>query len=96
MTQKSFFQTEILNSQKHKIMNWEQCRDYGLIQIDPINDNLVLLYYNPYSYMYASGPAWIHVEDARWQGKNLILKGRDDAGFPRVFVMDGFGSYRPI
>lgn len=76
--------------------NWEQCRNYGLVRIDPCNDNVVLLYYNQYSYVIAGSPMWLHVEDAYWQGNNLMLRGYDDAGYPRVYVMDGFCSYRQI
>lgn len=77
-------------------MNWEHCRNYGLIRIDPVNDNDVILYYDPYSYMFAGSPAWLHVEDARWQGNNLIVRGRDKNGFAMVYVMDGFNNYRPV
>jgi hypothetical protein len=76
--------------------SWEECRNYGLIQIESNNDTLVRLYYNQFCYVYAGGPMWIHVEDARWQGDHLILRGKDDYGVPRVYVMDGFHSYRSI
>jgi len=73
--------------------NWEQCRNYGLIQIE---NNNIRLYYNPYSYYLAGNPLFLQVQDATWQGNNLILKGYDPSGFPRVYVMEGFNSYRQI
>jgi len=73
--------------------NWEQCRNYGLIQID---NNVIRLYYNPYSYCLAGNPLFLNVQDVMWQGEHLILRGHDTSGFPRVYVMNGFNSYRPI
>ncbi len=74
--------------------NWEQCRNYGLIRID--SNNNVILYYNQYSYMFAGNPISIRLDEAYWQGSNLIVRGSDYYGNPRVYVMDGFNSYRQI
>jgi len=75
--------------------NWEQCRNYGLVQIERHN-NTIKLYYNQFSYCLAGNPLFLNVEDAYWQGENLILRGFDISGFPRVYVMNGFNSYRQI
>jgi hypothetical protein len=73
--------------------NWEQCRNYGLVQID---NNVIRLYYNPYSYHLAGNPLSFYVNDAYWQGDNLILRGTDQSGYSRVYVMNGFNNYRQI
>ena len=73
--------------------NWERCRNYGLVQID---NNVIRLYYNPYSYQLAGNPLFLNVNEAYWQGENLILRGTDTSGYPRVYVMNGFNNYRQI
>jgi hypothetical protein len=74
--------------------NWEQCRNYGVIRMGA--HNTVLLYYNQFSYSIAGNPMFLHVEDACWQGQHLILRGKDSYGIPKVYIMDGFNSYRQI
>jgi hypothetical protein len=74
--------------------NWEQCKNYGLIQIE--SNNVIRLYYNQFGYCLAGNPLFLQVQDAQWQGNHLILRGVDTSGFPRVYVMDGFNSYRQI
>ena len=70
--------------------NWEQCKNYGLIQIE--SNNVIRLYYNQFGYCLAGNPLFLQVQDAQWQGNHLILRGVDTSGFPRVYVMDGFNS----
>ncbi len=76
-------------------MNWEQCKDFGLIQIDP-NNNTIRLYYDPYSYRLAGSPNFIIVGNAMWQGENLLVRGIDQSGNSLVYVMNGFNNYRRI
>lgn len=74
--------------------NWEQCRSYGLVEIE--RNNSIRLYYSPYGYCLAGNPIFLQVESAFWQGENLIIRGYDTSGFPRVYVMNGFNNYRQI
>lgn len=74
--------------------NWEQCRNYGVIRLD--SNNNVILYYNQYSYQFAGNPNHIEIDEACWQGENLIIRGKDAYGYPIVYVMNGFNNYRQI
>jgi len=76
-------------------MNWEQCKGFGLIQIDPMN-NTIKLYYNQFSYRLAGSPNFLTVENAMWQGENLLVRGIDTSGNSVVYVMNGFNNYRRI
>jgi hypothetical protein len=76
-------------------MTWSECRSFGVVEILSIN-NTVKLYYNPYSFQFAGNPLFLNIESANWQGNNLILKGYDNYGNTKVYVMDNFNSYRPI
>ena len=76
-------------------MNWEQCRNFGLIKIDP-NNNTILLYYGPYGWRLAGNPNFLTIENAIWQGENLLIRGTDDYGNSLVYVMNDFNSYRRI
>jgi hypothetical protein len=76
-------------------MNWEQCKNFGLIQIDPTN-NTIHLYYSPYGYKLAGSPNFLTIENAIWQGENLLVRGTDAYGNSLVYVMNEFNSYRRI
>lgn len=76
-------------------MNWERCKEYGLVEINPVNGD-IRLYYNQFSYMLAGNPIWFTPEAATWQGNNLIVRGYDQYGKQRAVVMDGFNSYRQV
>jgi hypothetical protein len=76
-------------------MNWEQCKGFGLIQIDPMN-NTIKLYYNQFSYRLAGSPIFLTVENAMWQGENLLVRGIDTSGNSVVYVMNDFNNYRRI
>jgi hypothetical protein len=76
-------------------MTWEQCKDYGLIQIEPGN-NTVRLHYSQWSTMIAQKPAFLHVESAFWQGSNLVLRGHNQYNEPLVYMMSDFNSYQRI
>lgn len=76
-------------------MNWEQCKGFGLIQIDSMN-NTIRLYYNQFSYRLAGSPNFLTVENAMWQGDNLLVRGIDPLGNSVVYVMNGFNNYRRI
>jgi hypothetical protein len=76
-------------------MNWEQCKNFGLIQIDP-NNNTIRLYYSPYSYRLAGSPNFMTIHSAIWQGDNLLVRGVDNYDNPLIYIMDGFNSYRRI
>ena len=76
-------------------MNWEQCKNFGLIQINPIN-NTILLYYSPYEWRLAGSPNFLTLDNAMWQGDNLLVRGTDISGNSYVYVMNDFNSYRRI
>lgn len=76
-------------------MNWEQCRNYGMIEINPVN-NTIKLFYNQWSYALAGNPLFINVENATWQGNNLIVRGYDQYGQPKGVVMNSFNTYIQI
>jgi hypothetical protein len=76
-------------------MNWSQCKNFGLTDIDP-RTNTVKLFYNEYSYQIAGSPINLVVESANWQGNNLIVKGFDPHGRRRIYVMNDFHSYREV
>jgi hypothetical protein len=76
-------------------MNWEQCKNFGLIQIDPTN-NTIRLYYSPYCYTLAGSPNFLTIENAIWQGEHLLVRGTDSCGNSLVYVMNGFNNYRRI
>jgi hypothetical protein len=76
-------------------MNWEQCKNFGLIQIDPIN-NTIKLYYGPYGWRLAGSPNFLTIESAIWQGENLLVRGTDSYDNSYVYVMNDFNSYRRI
>lgn len=76
-------------------MNWEQCRNFGLIKIDP-NNNTILLYYGPFGWRLAGNPNFLTIENAIWQGENLLVRGTDSYGNSLVYVMSDFNNYRRI
>ena len=76
-------------------MNWSQCKNFGLTDIDP-RTNTVKLFYNEYSYQNAGSPINLVVESANWQGDNLIVRGYDSHGTPRTYIMNNFNSYREV
>lgn len=76
-------------------MNWEQCKNFGLIQIDT-NNNTIKLYYSPYSFRLAGSPNFLLIDSAIWQGDNLLVRGTDSSGNSYVYVMNEFNSYRRI
>jgi hypothetical protein len=76
-------------------MTWEQCRDYGLISIEPGN-NTVRLHYSQWGTRIAEKPLLLQVESASWQGNNIILRGYNHYGEPLVYVMTDFSSYQRI
>jgi hypothetical protein len=76
-------------------MNWEQCRNFGLIQIDPIN-NTIKLYYGPNGWRLAGNPNFLIIENAIWQGENLLVRGTDAYGNSLVYVMNDFNNCRRI
>lgn len=81
---------------KHVIkMTWEQCKNFGLIQIEPSN-NTVRLYYNQWSTIIAQKPGFLYVVSASWQGNNLILRGYNQYDEPLVYVMTDFNSFQRI
>jgi len=76
-------------------MNWSQCKNFGLTDIDP-RTNTVKLFYKEYSYQNAGSPINLVVESANWQGDNLIVRGYDSHGTPRTYIMNNFNSYREV
>jgi len=76
-------------------MNWSQCKNFGVTDIDP-RTNSVKLFYDPYSYQFAGSPINLVVESANWQGDNLIVKGHDPHGSRKVYIMNNFNSYREV
>jgi hypothetical protein len=76
-------------------MTWEQCKNFGLIEINP-NNNTVLLYYSPYGWRLAGTPNFLTLHNAMWQGDNLIIKGTDTYGNSYVYIMNEFNNCRRI
>ena len=76
-------------------MNWEKCREFGVVEINYSN-NTVKLYYNQFGFCLAGNPLFLEVESATWQGNSLILRGYDRYGVRMVYVMQGFNSYQQI
>lgn len=76
-------------------MTWEQCKRFGLIQVDP-NNNTIRLYYSPYDFQLAGSPNFLKIDSVIWQGDHLQVRGTDDYGNYYVYMMNGFNSYRRI
>lgn len=76
-------------------MTWEQCKNYGLA-VPGDNGTNVRLFFNQYSSQMAVTPPGMIVESAMWQGDFLQVRGKDNHGTPRVILMDGFFSWRPV
>ena len=76
-------------------MTWEQCRNYGLVEIDSRN-NTIKLYYSNWGFQFAGNPMFLITENATWQGNNLIVRGYDQYGTGKAIVMTNFNSYREI
>jgi len=75
--------------------DWLKCRDYGLIEINPVN-NSIRVFYERYSSKMASHPQWLTLENANWQGNNLMLHGRNSYGERKTVVMTDFFSYYEV
>lgn len=76
-------------------MTWNECKKYGLAVPTPNGTN-VKLFYDQYSFQMAGTPAGMIVESAVWQGDFLQVRGRDSHGTPKIILMDGFHSWRPV
>jgi hypothetical protein len=77
-------------------MTWNECKNFGVVEIVPGN-NTLKLYYNQWSFCLAGNPIFLNITDAFWQGNNLILRGYNTSNRqPLIYIMDGFNSYRPI
>jgi hypothetical protein len=75
--------------------DWEKCRNYGHIVVNPMN-NQIRLYYNQFEYKVAHNPLFFVVEAAHWQGNSLILRGKDSRGSQSVLLMTDFFNYQII
>lgn len=75
--------------------NWEQCRNYGKVVVNPTN-NQIMLYYNQFEWRMAMNPPFFIVETAHWQGNSLILRGKDSRGDNSLLLMTNFFSYEFI
>lgn len=77
-------------------MNWEKCRDYGVVQIEE-RSRVVRLFYSPYDSLIASGtPVWLVPESATWQGNNLIVRGYNPHGDRKTIVMTDIWKYQEV
>ena len=68
-------------------MNWEQARNFGVIEITSTGTQL-RLFYNPYNFIGVTTPnPYMVIESAIWQGNNIIIKGHDQQhGKPLVYI----------
>jgi hypothetical protein len=77
-------------------MNWEICKAYGVIQVNPRN-NSISLYYDRFNHKNVPSPnLYMVIESAIWQGNSLIVRGVDQSGFQRVYIFNGFYDYQQI
>jgi hypothetical protein len=76
--------------------NWEKCRDFGLVKVNPSN-NVIHLYKDPYTSETIIVPGWKPViESVNWQGNNLVVRSSDDYGNKRHYIYRGFHDYEDI
>ncbi len=76
-------------------MNWEKCKNFGVIEINPTNGT-VRLYYDQWNFCLAEKPLYLHVQTASWQGNNLLLRGHNNYGEAMTYVMSDFYNGRQI
>lgn len=65
-------------------MTWEQCRNYGVIEIDP--NGSIKLYCDRFSYILLSPNGYSTVTSACWQGNSVIVRGYNQYKEPECFV----------
>jgi|688.fasta_scaffold1117780_2 hypothetical protein len=77
-------------------MNWEMCKSYGLLEIKP-QSNCVLLYYDRYNFCLVTSPnLYMVMESAIWQGDSLIIRGTEHGVNKKVYMFNGFNSFQQI
>lgn len=70
-------------------MNWEQCRNFGLIEI-LYSSNALKLYWDRYYGITIPSPnPMMVIESALWQGSNIIVRGHNQYGEARCYIMKG-------
>ena len=67
-------------------MNWENCRNYGLIQIQ-INGALQLHYDRNYFLTAPNPNPYMTVVSANWQGNSVIIRGYNQYGEPLCYIL---------
>lgn len=69
-------------------MNWEKCKNYGLIDIMP--NGALRLYYDRNYYMNVPNPnPYMVIESASWQGNSVIIRGKNQYGEPIGYMLRG-------
>jgi len=67
-------------------MNWENCRNYGLIIIQ--KSGALQLHYDRNYFLLAPNPnPYMKVDSALWQGNCVIVKGRNQYGEPLCYIL---------
>lgn len=69
-------------------MSWENARNYGLIDVKSNGD--IRLYYDRNYFLTCPSPnPMMVVESAMWQGNNVIVRGRNQYGEPKCYLLRG-------
>lgn len=80
---------------------WERCKEYGLVKlVNHYENKYIRLHYGPNvdEYMDVRGQDMIQynmiVENAMWQGDNLIITGRTYNGGTKTAIVNDFAVVR--
>ena len=69
-------------------MNWENCRNYGFIQIQ--KSGALQLHYDRNYFMMAPNPnPYMTITSAFWQGNNVIIRGFNQYREPMCYLLKG-------
>jgi hypothetical protein len=83
------------NQNKPKTMNWEKCRDFGLVVHE--SGSTLRLYYTPYNSEILLMQGWQpQFVSANWQGNSLIVKQMNQYGQLQVYIYSDFYSYHLV
>ena len=67
-------------------MNWENCKQYGLIEI--ASNGSLHLHYDRFYFLTAPKPnPMMTVESAQWQGNSVIIRGCNQYGEPLCYIL---------
>lgn len=75
-------------------MEWSHCQNFGLVRIF---GNQINLYYDMHNYRSMPTPNnYFMVESAMWQGQNLVVRGTNQFGEPKIYMYYGFYDFQQI